>query len=243
MKYGSDKVSFFLVAGLDVVGCLTEFTDSLEARTEESHGLGDSFVEHQFTGVRAAEIQQSGFYDDAVGSIHDVLSSGPGATNILCYTLEGTATGADFVAWSAGVQVDYERQIKRDGLAKARATYRNGPNGVVEQGKTLLTWKAPGATGKVGFYDRTAASTGTAVGYLQYNATAGEANVRILHSASAGTASYSDLITFTRISSGHGAERVAATGTINRYVCADITTATATGAIAALNAFVGLVTY
>lgn len=248
-KYGSDKVAWFLVGGLDVAGCLTEFTDSLEARTEESHGLGDSFVEHQFVGVKAAEIQQSGFYDDAVGSIHDVLSSGPGATNVLCYTLEGTATGANFVGWGGGVQVNYQRQIERDGLAKANAVYRNGPGGVVEQGKTVFTYKNVGAISASGGWlaqlDRGAASTGTFVGYLQYNydATAGEANIKLVHSASAGGTSYSGLVTFTKISAGHGAERIAATGAVKRYVSAFFTTASATGDLTKLTAFVGLVTY
>jgi hypothetical protein len=238
MRYSSKDVSFFLVNGLDVVGTLTEFEDKREAKIERSDGLGREWEEHSFTGVRQAEITQSGFYDDAVGSVHDVLSSGPGATSVLCYCLEGTATGAEFVAWTGAVQVGYQRTAERDGLTKAKATYKNGDT--VEQGEVLHTYKAVGATGKTGFIDLGATSTGLA-GYLHYNASAGEANVRIMHSASAGTASYSALITFTRTASGHGAERIYATGDVKRYVCADFTTATATGAIAALNAFVGIV--
>jgi hypothetical protein len=238
MRYGSDKVAFFLIGGLDVVGTLTEFDDRREAAIERSDGLGKQWQEHSFVGVREGEITQSGFYDDAAGSANDAFSSGPGSTAILSYCLEGTATGAEFVGWSGGVQVNYERQAQRDELTKAKAVYRNG--GVIEQGLVLHTYKAVGTTGLKGIVDLGATSTGL-VGYLHHNASAGEANVRIVHSASAGTASYSALITFSRISSGHGAQRVVATGDVNRYVAVDFTTATATGAIGALNAFVGVV--
>lgn len=237
MKYGSDQVSFFLIAGLDVVGTLTEFEERREARTEESHGMGVGWAEHAFVGVREAEITQSGFYDDAAGSVHDALSSGPGTTAILCYGLEGTATGAEFVAFDGGVQVNYQRQTERDGLTKAQAAYRTGNR--VEQGIVLHTYKAVGSTGRKGIVDLGATSTGAA-GYLAYNASAGECNVRILHGAS-DNSSWEDLFTFTRLSSGHGAQRLSSTGDIKRYVCVDFTTATATGAISALNAFVGFV--
>lgn len=236
-RYGSPDVSWFLIAGLDVVGTLTQFDDSREARTEETHTLGDAWAENSFVGVRSGEITQEGFYDDAAGSIHDALSSGPGSSNILSYCLEGTATGRNFVGWSAGVQVNYERQAQRDALTKAKAGYKG--NGAIEQGKTLFPYKAVGSTGRKNSVDNGASSTNGGFGYLHYNASAGEANVRILHSSD--DLSFADLIVFAKISSGHGAERVAVAGNIKRYTAADFTTASATGAIAALNAFVGLI--
>ncbi len=245
-RFGSDKVSFFLIDGLNVVGSLTEFTDSLEAKTEESHGLGDAWVENSYVGVKAAEIVQQGFYDDETGNIHDAFSSGPSVATRLAYCLEGTATGVNFVSWSSGLQINYQRQAERDGLTKARATYRNGV-GVVEQGKLLHTYKAVGTTGLKNIVDRGStaatdggASAGSAIGILGWNGV-GEANIRIMHSASAGMATAATLVTFTKITGGHGSERVIATGAIKRYVAAIFTTASATGSIGNLNAFVGLV--
>ena len=235
-KYGSDQCSFFLVAGLDVVGTLTEFEDRREARTEETHTLGDAWAEHSFVGVREGEITQSGFYDDDAGSVHDVLSSGPGATNVLSYCLEGTATGKNFVGWAGGVQVNYHRIAERDALTKAKASYKG--NGPIEQGKTLFPYKAVGSTGRKNTVDNLVSSTGGA-GYLQYNASAGECNVRILHSSN--DVAFADLIVFTKTASGHAGERITTTGSIKRYTAVDFTTASATGTIAALNAFVGLV--
>lgn len=236
-KYSAADVSWFLIAGQDVVGTLTEFDDRREARTEETHTLGDAWAEHSFVGLREGEITQTGFYDDAAGSIHDALSTGPGATNILSYCLEGTATGRNFVGWAGGVQVNYHRIAERDALTKAKATYHNvGP---IEEGKTLFPYKAVGTTGRKNSVDNGASSTNGGAGYLQYNATAGECNIRIQHSSD--DLSYSDLITFTKTASGHGAERITVAGTIERYTAVDFTTASATGNIAVLNTFVGLV--
>lgn len=236
MKFGSDKCSFFLIGGLDVVGTLTQFEDRREARTERSDGLGKGWEENAFVGVREGEITQEGFYDDAVGSIHDALSSGPGATAILSYCLEGTATGANFVGWAGGLQVNYDRQAARDALTKARASYRG--NGVLEQGKVVFTYKNVGTTARPNALDNGVSSTGGA-GYFQYNASAGEVNPRLVHSSD--NLSYADLFVFDKVASGHGAQRMTTTGVIERYVAPDFTTASATGSIGALNAFMGLV--
>jgi hypothetical protein len=244
-RYGSDKVSFFLIAGLDVVGTLTEFEDRREARTEECHTLGDGWVEYATVGVKEAEITQTGFYDDVAGSVNDALSSGPGASNTLAYSLEGTATGAEFVAYGEGVQVNYQRLAERDALTKAKATYRLGPGGRAEHGLIMHTYKpyVDDYEAYVGVLDMGAAATGAAA-YFAYKCTAGEVNAKIMHSASAGNTSYTALLEFTKTTSGgaHGAERKSTTGTVKRYVCAQISTASATGpAPGALSCFVGFV--
>lgn len=237
-RYSAADVSWFLVAGLDVVGTLTEFEDRREARTEETHTLGDGWAEHSFVGVREGEITQSGFYDDAAGSIHDVLSSGPGTTNVLSYCLEGTATGRNFVGWAGGVQVNYHRLAERDALTKAKASYKN--MGAVEQGKTLWPYKAVGtATGIKNTVDNLVSTTNGGAGYLHWNASAGECVVNILHSSDGGV--FAELLAFTKTTSGHGAQRVTVAGNIKRYTAANFSTNAATGDIAALNAFVGLV--
>src|SRR3990167_1019523 len=96
-KFGSDKCSFFLIDGYDIVGTLTNFEDIHEAILEESHTLGDAWAEHSYVGLRQGTITQEGFYDDEALSAHDALSSGVSATGrIFNYCLEGTATGINF---------------------------------------------------------------------------------------------------------------------------------------------------
>ena len=79
-KRGSADVTAFLIDGRDLTGTLTEFDDQHEAMTEETTPLGTSWASHAFVGVRNSEIKQEGFYDDAAGSAHDTLSSGPGVS-------------------------------------------------------------------------------------------------------------------------------------------------------------------
>lgn len=235
-KTGSDRVSWFLVDGLNLVGVLTQFESRQEAKVERNDVLGGGFETQAFTGVRESQITQEGFYDDDAGSVHDALTSGPGQSRVMSYAVEGTATGARFTGFAGAMQINYGRQVARDSLTKARAEYRG--NGPFDEGRTLFPWKAVGSTGRKNSVDGSASSTGGA-GYLHYNATAGECNVRILHSSDDVT--YATLFTFAKASSGHGAERLTTTGTIERYTAADFTTASATGAISVFNAFVGLV--
>ena len=135
------------------------------------------------------------------------------------------------------MQVNYDRQVVREQLAKARATYRT--NGTIETGKIVRTYGVAAATGATTGtpLDGGASSTGGA-GYLAYNATAGESNIRILQSSD--NVTYTTLFTFTKTASGQDSSRIITTGVVERYIAADITTATATGSIAAMNYFVGI---
>lgn len=237
-RRGSADVAFLLLGGYDILGTVTQIEDSLEAVVERSDALGDLWEEHSFTGVRRAEIGQEGFYDDAANSVHDALSTGPGVSRVLCYGIGGTATGAPFIGYEGAMQVNYHRVLSRGTLHKAVAAYRG--NGVVDQhGRIVRMYAVHTATGATTGtpLDGAASSTGGAA-YLQYNATAGEANIRVLHSSD--NITYATLFTFTKTASGRGAERLTTTGVIERYVAMDVTTASATGSIAALNTFVGL---
>ena len=237
-RRGSKDVAFFLLSGLDLRGIMTQFDDNHSAALERTDVLGDEFEEHSFVGVRTAEIAQEGFFDDDPVAGHGILTTGPGVSRVLMYGIAGTATGAEFTGYASAVEVMFAEQAARGTLHKARASYRTG--GPVETGRVVRSYGAASATGPTDPLDGGAASTGVAA-YFAYNASAGEANVRLQHSASAGTASYVDLFTFGKTASGNGAERQATTGTCLRYTRVDVTTATATGAVTALNYAVGLV--
>jgi len=76
-KYGSDDVKVEIKDGVDGAGSYQAVsTDTLDlpgvdiqAETEESHGFGDSWVEHLATGLkRVADITLKGFYDDTAST-------------------------------------------------------------------------------------------------------------------------------------------------------------------------------
>lgn len=242
-RRGSNAVSLFLLGGYDLKGTLTQFDDNHSALTERVDTLGDTYEEHAFVGVRTAEISQQGFFDDDAAAGHGAITTGPGVGRILMYGAAGTATGAELTCYASAVEVSFGLMAERGALHKARASYRTG--GPVETARLIGgagygVFSALGATGQSNILDSGVSSTGGAA-YLQYQASAGEANIRVQHSASAGGSSFSTLFTFTKTASGQSAERLTTTGSINRYLRVDISTATATGAVAALNYAVGVV--
>ena len=240
----SADISFFLIGGFSVVGTLTTITDGgVEAEVRPTTVFGTSWETHQYVGLRGSELTQEGFFDDAAGSVHDALgggtsSTGVGSSRVLCYGVAGTATGAQFIGWEGAREITYERNFSLGEFHKAKATYRS--DGAVEPGGRIVRMyavhTATGATTGSPL-DNTVSSTGGSA-YLQYNATAGEANIRMLHSSD--NITYATLFTFTKTASGFGAERLTTTGVIERYTALDVTTASATGSIAALNTFMGL---
>lgn len=239
MRRGSDKVAFFLLGGRDLLGTLTEFEDTHEGIIERTDTLGDTFEEYSPVGIRRAEITQSGFFDDHATLGHGPITTGPGQSRQLIYGIGGTATGAEFIGYSGAMEVNFGLQAERGALHKARASYKS--DGPFAQGKVVATYKAPGATGKSALLDLAASSTGLSA-WFAWNATVGETNVRLQHSASNGATAGVTLFTFTKTdaTNSFGAERQTTTGVVQRYVWFDVTTATATGSIAAFNYFGGV---
>lgn len=224
-KFGSDQAQLFVLGGFDVLGSLTQFADKLEGITEPTHTLGDAWVEHSYVGLQRWEMTQEGFYDDGVGSVHEALSTGPGTTRVLVYGVEGNTSGKNFVGVQGAVQVDYERIIPLGELHKAKAQYRS--NGVVEQGKIIRPLAGAVATGNTtnGAIDFTVSSSG-GVGYLfitsLVGATATGLQVDIMHSAD--NLTFTSFIGFNAVTAtapnSSWAQRVSASGNVNRYIAA-----------------------
>lgn len=243
-NYGPDQVQLLLIGGYNLlVGNITQFTDREDAILEQSNGLGDAWEEHSFVGVRQAEFDLEGFYDDATGSIHEALGSPPGSASgprVLCFGVEGTATGRAFVGYSGALEPTYERLAVRDELTKIKASLKG--TGQVDQGKIVRMLASATASGaSTGTpLDNAVSTTGGGVGYLQVTdfsswGAGGAVTVSLVHSADDIT--YANLVTFASTTSEHRADRQAITGSINRYVAANWTASGATGNI---KFFVGL---
>lgn len=147
MRVGSDDVGFFLVDGYDVLGYTTQVEPLIEAMIEETHALGDAWVEQTFVGLRKASFSQQGFYDDAAGASNEALVSKEGTSRILCIGLEGNTIGKKFIGFNGAMQAKYERQASRGALHKANASYEGDgqvDEGVILHGQTAetATWKS-----------------------------------------------------------------------------------------------------
>jgi len=112
-NYGFDDMTFVIdsTAGttVDVTQSIRELNGmDVEAMLEESHTMGDSWVEQTFTGLRKMnEITAKGMYDDAASTGFDAIFNDPGNTK--------TASGASrtlAVKWGGTKITTVEVMIK-----------------------------------------------------------------------------------------------------------------------------------
>lgn len=220
---GSADVASIIIDGYNVLGTVTEITDKQTALTEQTDTLGDSWVEHKYVGVRRAEITQRGFYDDAVGSVHAALATGPGnSSRVLTYQPAGTATGAPFKGMTA-VQVDYAVETGRAVLHKAVASYLS--NGQFDEGKVIGTLSSYGSASQIfsNVLDNGASSVNGGAGYWQLTDFTGVPGSTVIHTRiqhSSDDVTYANLVVFTSATASPRGQRVeVATGTaVERYL-------------------------
>lgn len=219
-KYGSDD-AFILVDGYDLTGFSTELTDTKEAQLEETHTLGDAWVENAYVGVKSANIQQSAFYDDAALATSAALVSSVGSTRVLSYGIEGNAIGKKMVCYQGAVQTNVSRVATRGELHKVNVQYQG--SGQVSETiilHELSTETADGDT-EAESYDGSAQSSAGGVAFLQVTAlTLGgydDVTITVIDDAD-NSGSFGSLVAFTDVSTAPTAQRVTVAGTVERYL-------------------------
>lgn len=219
MKYSSKDV-VLLIDGYNVLGEMTELTHAAEALTEEVTGLGDNWEEHEYIGVQRAEISQSGYFDDASLSVNDAFNGKQGDKRVVCFGIEGNTAGKAFVGLNGALETRFERVASVKGLHKANVGYV--VSGKSEDGKILLALSEQDADGDTesASVDNGAASTGGADLYLQVTALDldGADDLTVKVRSSTDDVTWSDLDTFTAVTTAPTAEMKIKTGTIPQYL-------------------------
>jgi hypothetical protein len=218
--HGSNDVAFFLLGGYSLLGDSTEIGDKIEALTDETMSLGDSWPEHTDLGVRKADLTQNGFFNDATNAMHTALNEQQGVSRVLVYGLEGNTVGKKFVGYAGAMEVDYARLLSLKALHRANASYQG--NGQVDEGLILHALGARTTDGDstgADSIDNLASSANGGVAYLQVIAYSGFSSVvfKVLHDTD--DSGYADLVTFTTVTA-IGAQRQTVAGTINRHLAA-----------------------
>lgn len=221
-KFSGADCGFFITGGYSLLGTITQFTDKISAVVEDSHSLGTSWVEKAFTGVRAFEISQSGYYTSDVGANHDALlgaGQGLATSKVLTYAVEPNTAGNNFVGAAGALAVDYTRSPVRGALTKAAANYQG--NGIVEHGKILLPLSSKTTTGNstAAGVDFGASNTSGGSAYLQITAfTSGPSTavqVDVMHSVD--NLTYTSWQGFTSATAGPLGQRINSTAKLERY--------------------------
>lgn len=220
----SANVGFFLANGYNLVGYLTQFSDEIEAVTDDAMTLGDTWPEPTDTGNRDARLTQEGFFDDAALASIDAYQANLGASAVLCYTFAPNVVGNQFEGWSGAVETKYRRTSERKKLNTVSAEY--SCSGTVETGLILHELSAETADGNTKGADSIDNGAATAYGasvYLQVTALTLDGGtalqVDVLHSSDDST--YVTLSSFTAVTTAPTAERktvAAAASTPRRHL-------------------------
>lgn len=217
-KWGSAD-GFLLVDGYDLAGVSTSLEDNVQAMTEDAMGMGDSWPEPTYVGLKSWGMTQQGYYDDAADSSHTALVSSNGVNRVVCFGYEGGTLGTRFAAASGALQVSYDRSLSRGELHKANATYQGSGRfweGVILHALSEET--ADGNTESDGV-DNGAASLSGGIWFVQVPALDldGHTGLAIKLRHSSDDITYTDKDTATTITSAPGSEARVLAGTINRY--------------------------
>lgn len=221
-KYGSSSAGFLLVGGDNVLGVTTLLADSQGASTAATQSLGDAWPESLPTGVRNATVDASGLYDDAAGSINDAHAANVGTSQVVCWNLSGDTTGNAFHGVEGAYTASYVRGTSVGELHTAKGVYdvsgKLDTDGVILH--TLSAETANYNTDTSGEQDNGASSSAGGAGYVQCTALTLGGYTSVTHTVrhSADDITYTTLLSFTTITASSTAERVAVSGTVNRYI-------------------------
>lgn len=225
-KYGSSSWSVLLVDGFNLLSAkLKGVTYKIEAKQEDSTGMGDAWEEHLPSGQKVATFSQDGaFFDSDTDGIHDAMEGQQATARVLVCAPFGNTLGAKFIGARGLYGQAYEVLGQVGGLTKANVTYtvsgRLDANGEIVQ--PLATKTADWNTKTLGTpVDSGASSANGAVGYLAVSACTGFTNFVGKLRDSADNVTYADLVTFTDNVAAPFAEAVEVAGTVDRYLSFD----------------------
>lgn len=208
--------------GYDLTRYLTSVSISGEQEAVEATTLG-STAKTYVPGLQDATISAEGIHSPAIGEIEDVIQAalGSGNESTWCYYPQGDALGASGYGLGAYI-TSYEVESPVDDVVSvtAEAQSARGLDNII----SLHQLVAKTSTGTGMQVDNLTATTNGGVGYLQVTAVSGTGpslTVKIQHSADGST--WADLITFSAVTASNKAQRIAVTGTVNRYIRASWT--------------------
>ena len=225
-KYGSKDVGFFLVGGYNLLGYATEIGGlDPESITEPSHTLGDTWHECTPVGLKKAMLSQNGFYDDESGGINAATAELQNVSRVVSIAHEGNTIGKRFLGYAGAFSAKYSRVIQIGKLHKANVNY--SVTGEHEQGVILQDFEAKTVDWDTDSeeVDNAASSANGGAGYLQVGSYSGFTGLAVTIEHSADSSSWATLLSFTNVTAARQAERVAVSGTVNRYlrVVGDVT--------------------
>lgn len=218
------------VNGYDLSAFLRQTSVSADVDTAEVTTYANNGVKSFIAGLSSATLSASGLFDPAALGSNDVLTAALGgdtagnADNLWLVWPQGDTRGNAGTAMNA-VGTKYSVNTPVDDVVdvQAEATSSTGTDMV----RSLLALSTVTGTGAETAVDNGASSANGGAAYVMATAATGftTATVKVQHSSD--NVSFADLATFT-VTAANTAERATFTGTVNRYLRANITAFTGT---------------
>ena len=210
-----------LMGGYDLSAYFNKVQNKGTAETAEVTTLGATSKSY-IPGLKDSTLTVDGFWSGEVGGIDPYMSSVVGGTGIWTVVFATDAIGARGygasvidTAYEVGAEIGGAVSITAEGQATV------GPEPVV----VLNPLSAKTATGTGTQVDNTTSTANGSASYLHVTAVGGSSSpslaVKVQHSADAST--WADLAVFTTVTTANASERIASTGTVNRYLRASYT--------------------
>lgn len=222
MAFSHGSAGKVYVNGRDLSAYLHSASISGTADTAETTCFGATFKSY-ISGVKDGTISAEGYFESSTGSVDPTLNTALGASTKSLWTVypQGESAIGSAAYHMQAIETSYSADVPVDNVVAVSAEAQSSSG--IEAGVCLhvLGAESTGTTNSSS-YDGSASSTGGASAIVHCTAiTATSAVVKIQDSAD--NASFSDIITFTSITTAGSSERVAITGTVRRYVRATVT--------------------
>ncbi len=237
-RYGPASVGFLLIGGMNVRSRLATVRIKTMTETEETRPLGESWEQHTPMGIHRGELEQTGWYDDAMRGLNEGLIDLEGTSQVVCVAPAGNVALAHLVGYEGVFAASWERVIEHKGLTKANVTY--AVDGQIDEGRIVQPLTAVDGSASMQVDFGAGVTRGGAV-YVQLEALTlgGYTDVGLTVAHSADDVTYEDLVTWTGQTAAPTAVRLPVTGALHRYVQATWAF-TGTGAEPSVTAMVAL---
>lgn len=230
MAFKHGKSTRLLFNASDLSAYFRDASASRSVETAETTAFGQD-AKTYIVGLEDGTLSASGMFDGAQGAVDDVLRTALGgdANDVISVFPEGLSVGK--VALSAAVKrTSYEVSSPVGDVVATSLEVQ--ADGGIDRGIALAAAAAVTASGTSAAQDNGASSANGGVGYLHVtgNDRNGSTALKVQHSAD--NVTWVDLITFASVPTNTAtSERVAVTGTVNRYVRASHAPGGSTGSV------------
>lgn len=215
MAFSGGYNTRFMLAGYDLSTYLNQASKSGTTDALDTSTFGSQW-RSAIPGLKAGQMSVRGFSDNSAGAVTAVLGSCFASNNKIVTSFDIGDTFGNLGWAMSALETDYGITSPVDGVTQIEASFTS--NTGFDPVISLRALAAATGTGNGSTYDNGGATSNGGAGYLQLTSFSGtNITVSINHSTDNFSANDVQLLAFAQVTAANSAERVAFTGTCNRY--------------------------